>query len=140
MVDTADPISTTRYHPAINGLAEGGSRQLSNWRIMAMTTHYSQKYRAKVLPTVAAVFFAYFVVAVSLMQVVRPDCTVDDHMISDHAVGQSSWVMSTASVSAALGCLALAIGLFLCDPKSWLGRISAALLVMAFVGLAFEKG
>jgi hypothetical protein len=56
-------------------------------------------------------------------------------MISDYAVGQSGWVMTTAFLSVSLGCLTLAIGLFRDGPTSWLGRIGAALLLVAFAGL-----
>ena len=43
--------------------------------------------------------------------------------------------MTTAFFSLSLGCLALAVGLFLDGPSSWLGRIGPALLVVAFAGL-----
>ncbi|WP_404714327.1 DUF998 domain-containing protein [Sphingomonas sp. MMS24-J13] len=69
------------------------------------------------------------------MHLIRPDYTIVDHMISDYAVGSSGWIMTTAFVSLALGCLTLAVGLFRDGPASWLGRIGAALLVVAFVGL-----
>lgn len=102
---------------------------------MAASRRDSQKHRSTVLPTAAAGFFSYFVAALLLMHVVRPDYTVVDHMISDYAVGESGWIMTTAFVSASLGCLALAIGLFWDGPTSWLGRIGAALLVVASAGL-----
>lgn len=91
--------------------------------------------RARVVPTAAAVFFLYFVLALLLMHAIRPDYTVVDHMISDYAVGRWGWIMTTAFTSLSLGCLALAIGLFREGPKSLLGRIGGALLVVAFAGL-----
>jgi len=83
----------------------------------------------------AAGFFLYFVLALLLMHAIRPDYTIVDHMISDYAVGRSGWIMTTAFASLSLGCLALAIGLFRDGPKSLLGRIGAALLVVVFAGL-----
>jgi hypothetical protein len=97
--------------------------------------HDSRAHGSTLLPTAAAGFFLYFVAALLLMHAVRPDYTVIDHMISDYAVGKSGWIMTTAFLSIAMGCLALAIGLFLDGPTSWLGRIGAALLVVAFAGL-----
>jgi len=102
---------------------------------MAASTHDLQKHRSTLLPTAATGFFLYFVAALLLMHAVRPDYTVVDHMISDYAVGRSGWIMTTAFVSLSLGCLALAIGLFLDGPASWLGRIGASLLVVTFAGL-----
>lgn len=102
---------------------------------MALSQHDLQKNRSPLLPTAAAGFFLYFVAALLLMHAVRPDYTVVDHMISDYAVGRSGWIMTTAFLSASMGCLALAIGLFLYGPTSWLCRIGAALLVVAFAGL-----
>jgi lysylphosphatidylglycerol synthetase-like protein (DUF2156 family) len=43
--------------------------------------------------------------------------------------------MTTAFVALATGCLALAIGLFLDGPKSWLARIGAILLLFTSAGL-----
>lgn len=86
------------------------------------------------LPTAAAGLFTYFVLALLLMHALRPDYTIIDHMISDYAVGGSGWIMTTAFLSLAFGCLALAIGLFRDGPKSWLGRIGALLLVVVFAG------
>jgi len=87
------------------------------------------------LATAATGFFAYFAAALLLMHLVRPDYTVVDHMISDYAVGRSGWIMTTAFLSISLGCLALAIGLLRDGPPSWLGRIGASLLLVAFAGL-----
>lgn len=100
-----------------------------------MPEHDPQRDRSTILPTAAAGFFLYFAAALLLMHVIRPDYTMVDHMISDYAVGRFGWIMTTAFVSLAIGCLTLAIGLFRAGPTSWLGRIGAALLVVAFAGL-----
>jgi len=102
---------------------------------MAALRHDSQKRLSTLLPTAAAGFFLYFVAALLLLHVLRPDYTIIDHMISDYAVGRFGWIMTTAFLSLSMGCLALAVGLFLDGPTSWLGRIGAALLVVAFAGL-----
>lgn len=102
---------------------------------MATLGNDSRQHRSKLLPTAAVGFFVYFVAALLLMHVLRPDYTIVDHMISDYAVGRFGWIMTTAFLSISLGCLALAAGLFLNGPTSWLGRIGAALLVVTFAGL-----
>jgi len=114
-----------------NGAARRYLRSRGNFdgRIFALK-------RALLTPPAAALgFFAYFVMALLLMHAIRPDYTVIDHMISDYAVGPTGWIMTTAFASLALGCLALAIGLFRNGPTSWLGRIGASLLIVAFLGL-----
>lgn len=88
-----------------------------------------------VTPLAAAGFLIYFALALLLMHAIRPDYTIVDHMISDYAVGRSGWIMTSAFLSLSLGCLALGIGLFRDGPRSWLGRIGAALLVVTFAGL-----
>jgi hypothetical protein len=102
---------------------------------MTASTKDVQRHRSTVLPVAAAGFFLYFVAALLLMHAIRPDYTVVDHMISDYAVGRSGWIMTTAFSSLSMGCLTLAIGLFRDGPTSWLGRIGATLLLVAFVGL-----
>lgn len=102
---------------------------------MTASTQDVQKHRSTLLPVAAAGFFVYFVAALLLMHALRPDYTIVDHMISDYAVGRSGWIMTTAFSSLSMGCVTLAIGLFLDGPTSWLGRAGAALLVVAFGGL-----
>lgn len=102
---------------------------------MTASTRDAQKHRSTLLPVAAAGFFLYFVAALLLMHALRPDYTIVDHMISDYAVGRFGWIMTTAFLSFSMGCLALAIGLFRDGPKSWLGRIGAALLLVGWVGL-----
>ena len=102
---------------------------------MAASTQDSQKHRSTLLAAAASGFFLYFVAALLLLHAIRPDYTIVDHMISDYAVGRSGWIMTTAFSSLSMGCLTLAIGLFLDGPRSWLGRIGAALLIVAFGGL-----
>ncbi|WP_242126473.1 DUF998 domain-containing protein [Sphingobium sp. Sx8-8] len=102
---------------------------------MAGSSDDLQHDRSTIWPRAATGFFLYFAAALSLMHLLRPDYTIVDHMISDYAVGRFGWIMTSAFVSLATGCLALAIGLFRDGPASWPGRIGAALLVVAFAGL-----
>lgn len=90
---------------------------------------------AAALATIAIGLFGYFIAALLLLHALRPDYTVVDHMISDYAVGRFRWIMSSAFVALAFGCLASGIGLGLAGPRGWLGRIAAALLVVVFAGL-----
>ncbi|MDT7531574.1 DUF998 domain-containing protein [Sphingopyxis sp. SE2] len=87
------------------------------------------------LATAALLLFSYFIAALLLLHVLRPDYTIADHMISDYAIGAFDPIMTSAFLSISLGCLALATGLLRIGPKSWLGRASAGLLIVAFAGL-----
>jgi hypothetical membrane protein len=102
---------------------------------MTASIQDSQRHRSTLLPVAATACFLYFIAALLLLHAIRPDYTIVDHMISDYAVGRSGWIMTTAFSSLSIGCLTLAIGLFLDGPTSWLGRTGAALLVVAFGGL-----
>jgi len=102
---------------------------------METSRRASDGRRPATMAVAAAGFFLYFVLALLLMHVVQPDYTITDHMISDYAVGRHGWIMTTAFVSLSLGCLALAMGLFQEGPRSWLARIGAGLLLVAFLGL-----
>lgn len=90
---------------------------------------------SKRMGTAATLFFVYFILALLLMHMLRPDCTVVDHMISDYAVGRWGWIMTSAFTSASAGCLMLAMGLFLDGPTSLPARIGTLLLVVASIGL-----
>lgn len=85
--------------------------------------------------SLALAFFVYFGLALGALHVLRPDYTPIDHMISDYAVGRLGWIMTTAFVALAAGCLTLAVGLFRLGPKSWIARIGMAFLVVATIGL-----
>ncbi len=79
--------------------------------------------------------FGYFVVVLVLLHGLRPDYTPVDHMISDYAVGRLGWVMTTAFVAVALGCLTLGLGMAVAGPKSLPGRAAVLLLWVATLGL-----
>ena len=88
------------------------------------------------LAEVAAGCFGYFIVALVLLHGLRPDYTPVDHMISDYAVGRLGWVMTTAFVAAAVGCLTLGMGMAIAGPRSLPGRAAVLLLWVAAVGLS----
>ena len=102
---------------------------------MATARNDSRKQTTTLLATIAIGLFAYFVAALLLLHVLKPDYTVVDHMISDYAVGRFGWIMTTAFTSLAIGCLLLAIGMLREGPPSWLGRLGAVLLLVVFAGL-----
>jgi hypothetical protein len=91
--------------------------------------------RAKRLAEIATACFGYFVVVLVLLHVLRPDYTPVDHMISDYAVGRLGWVMTTAFVALAAGCLTLGLGMAVAGPRSLPGRAAVLLLWVATVGL-----
>lgn len=94
-----------------------------------------RKHITALLAAAAIGLFSYFVAALLILHVLKPDYTVVDHMISDYAVGRFGWIMTTAFTSLAIGCLLLGIGMFRQGPPSWLGRLGAVLLIVVFAGL-----
>jgi hypothetical protein len=87
------------------------------------------------LAEVATGCFGYFIVALVLLHGLRPDYTPVDHMISDYAVGRLGWLMVTAFVAVAMGCLTLGLGMVAAGPRSLPGRAGVLLLWVATVGL-----
>ena len=87
------------------------------------------------LAEIATGCFGYFIVALVLLHGLRPDYTPVDHMISDYAVGRLGWVMTTAFVALAAGCLTLGLGMAVAGPRSWPARAAVLLLWVATVGL-----
>jgi len=102
---------------------------------MASIERNSGKRISFVLATAAIPLFCYFVAALVVLHVLKPDYTVVDHMVSDYAVGRYGWIMTTAFASAALGCLMLGAGLLGGGPVTWTGRLGAILLLITSAGL-----
>ncbi|CAN5214148.1 hypothetical protein BH10PSE4_BH10PSE4_07300 [soil metagenome] len=94
-----------------------------------------QLARSKGLAEIALGCFGYFILALILLHGLRPDYTPVDHMISDYAVGRLGWVMTTAFVAVALGCLTLGWGMAIAGPGSLPGRAAILLLWVATLGL-----
>lgn len=100
-----------------------------------MSQDFKRRRGSPALPTTAIIFFSYFAASLLLMHLLRSDYTIPDHMISDYAVGPFGWIMTSAFVALGFGCLALAGAIFREGSRSWLGRVGASLLVVAFAGL-----
>jgi MFS family permease len=90
---------------------------------------------SKRLAEIAMGCFGYFTVMLILLHGLRPDYTPVDHMISDYAVGRLGWVMTTAFVALAVGCLTLGLGMAIAGPRSLPGRAAVLVLWVATVGL-----
>jgi hypothetical protein len=91
--------------------------------------------RSRRFAEIATACFGYFIAALVLLHILRPDYTPVDHMISDYAVGHFGWVMTTAFVALSAGCLMLGLGMFAAGPRSIAGRCAVLLLWVATVGL-----
>ncbi len=84
---------------------------------------------------VAIAALVWFVAAVSLMHVLRPDYIPARHFISDYAVGRYGGVMTSAFIALALGSLALGVGLARSGPRAGPGRLGVIPLFVAAAGL-----
>lgn len=88
-----------------------------------------------IFATTAIACFAYAVLALLLMHVLRPDYTPVNHMVSDFAVGPYGWVMTTSFLAMSLGCLMLGLGLARGGPSSVAARLGTFLLGICSIGL-----
>lgn len=88
--------------------------------------------------TVTIVCFTYGMLVLLLMHVLRPDYAPAVHMISEYAVGQYGWVMTTCFLAMAGGCLMLLFGLALSGPGSSLAWVGTLLLAVPSVGLVIS--
>jgi hypothetical protein len=88
-----------------------------------------------IFATTAIACFAYAVLALLLMHVLRPDYTPVNHMVSDYAVGPYGWVMTTSFLAMSLGCLMLGLGLARGGPSSVAARLGTFLLGICSIGL-----
>jgi len=78
--------------------------------------------------------FTYFVVAVSVLQVLRSDYNPMSHFISDYAVGPYGEIMTSAFMSLSLGALCLFVGLVGLGPKTVFFRVSLLFLAVFVPG------
>ena len=88
--------------------------------------------------TIAIVCFAYATLALLVMHVLRPDYPPAIHMVSEYAVGQYGWVMTTCFLAMAGGCLMLLLGLARSGPGSFLAWVGTLLLALPSVGLVIS--
>lgn len=102
---------------------------------MESQTDGSDPNRPRRLAEIAMACFGYFIAALVLLHILRPDYTPVDHMISDYAVGRFGWVMTTAFLAISAGCLTLGLGMAAAGPRSLAGRGAVLLLWVAAAGL-----
>ena len=88
-----------------------------------------------IFATTAIACYTYFVLALLLMHVLRPDYTPTSHMISDYAVGPYGWIMTTAFLALSGASLMLLLGLARSGPRSVAARLGTLLLGIASLGL-----
>ena len=77
--------------------------------------------------TPAIACFAYFVLALLLLHVLRPDRALTTSFISGYALGPYGWVMTTAWLAMSGGCLMLLLGLTRSGPRSGAARFGTFL-------------
>jgi len=78
---------------------------------------------------------AYSTLALILLHLLRSDYAVASHMISDYAVGQYGWIMTTWFVGMSIACLMLALGLKRSGLNTILANLGMILLGIASMGL-----
>jgi hypothetical protein len=91
--------------------------------------------RHAVFANAAIACLSYFAVALIALHVLRPDYEPRSHFISDYAVGEYGWLMTTAFLALSGACCMLMLGLAIGGPKSVMARIGTALLGVAVIGL-----
>jgi hypothetical protein len=84
--------------------------------------------------TAAITCFAYSVLALILLHLLRPDISRADHMISAYAVGRFGWVMTTVFIAMSCGFLSLSLGLLRSGPQSVAAWLGSGLPLIAVVG------
>jgi hypothetical membrane protein len=103
-----------------NAVFSSGSRQLKQGILLAL---------------VAIGGILYFVVAVVVLHVLRPELNPVSHAVSNYAIGSSGFLMISAFFTLALSEFALALGLARSLTNSKSASISVLLLSLAGVGL-----
>jgi hypothetical protein len=78
--------------------------------------------------------FAYSVLALLLLHLLRPDISPAEHMISAYAIGPYGWVMTTVFIAMSCGFLSLSLGLLCSGPQSVAAWLGSGLPLIAFVG------
>src|SRR5713101_593965 len=103
----------------------------------AMTTQNLEsppRFTSAFFATAAIACFAYPVLALLLLHLLRPDISPARSMISDYALGPYGWVMTTVFIAWGFGVLSLSLGLLGSGPRSVAAWIGSGLLLIAFVG------
>ncbi len=79
--------------------------------------------------------FAFSLIALLLMHVLRPDYSPTSHMISEYAVGRYGWIMTTSFLALGCGCLTLLLALSGSEPGSVAAWIGILLMGIPSIGL-----
>jgi hypothetical protein len=88
-----------------------------------------------VFATTAIACFAYFVLALLLLHLLRPDRAPATTFISGYAVGPYGWVMTTAWLAVSGGCLMLLLGLTRSGPRSGAARLGTFLMGILWISV-----
>lgn len=94
------------------------------------------------MAAVALIGFAWFVVGVALLHVLRPELPPASHMVSEYAVGRLGWIQTVNFLALATGSAALAVAVW----RSALpvGPTAKALVTLfaatTYLSAAFETG
>ena len=85
--------------------------------------------------TMAIVCFSYSALVLLLLHFLRPDYAPAHRMISDYAVGEYGWVMTTWFLAMSGGLMMLSLSLLRSGPASGVARLGTLLLGVASIGL-----
>lgn len=91
--------------------------------------------RSAIFANATILCLSYFVAALIALHVLRPDYEPRNHFISDYAIGEYGWVMTTAFLALSGACGTLMVGMSIDGPKAITGRIGSGLLGIASIGL-----
>lgn len=85
--------------------------------------------------TAALALFAYALAVLGLLHVLRPDYAPATNFVSNYAVGNHGWIMTTFFVAFSLGLVALAAGLYSSGIRSAHLAVGLAALMVTAAGL-----
>jgi len=100
-----------------------------------MSSPFTSGCRSRLCANVAIACLVYFIAALITLHILRPDYAPRSHFISDYAVGEFGWIMTTAFLALSGACCALAAGMALDGPKSISARTGVVLFFVATLGL-----
>jgi hypothetical protein len=85
--------------------------------------------------SLAAATSAYWIAAMFIGPLLKPEFDPRVHWVSEYGVGAQSWMQNSAFFAAGIGILALVIGLSIAGPRSWLCKTGLVLLAVLAPGL-----
>ena len=97
-------------------------------------SHASEAKQAAIFATIACAGFLYYLAALIVLHFIEPGYNPLSRTISEYAVGQYGFVMTSAFFARGLALLALAIGLY--QGVSPPGRSSAGIVLLCLSGVA----